>query len=120
LSHTVIYIESHIISILFLGVMFLLRLKHWRPRYLNSLSAIYLITMFSSAMDIIWVLMDGTNQHRWLYHLVNIAYLSCFEFTGFAWLNYCAQSFPFRLWQNKRQKFWYLLPALVITLLIAL
>ena len=120
MSHTVIYIESHIISILFLGVMFLLRLKHWRPRYLNSLSAIYLITMFSSAMDIIWVLMDGTNQHRWLYHLVNIAYLSCFEFTGFAWLNYCAQSFPFRLWQNKRQKFWYLLPALVITLLIAL
>lgn len=120
MSHTVIYIESHIICILFLGIMFLLRLKHWRPRYLNSLSAIYLITMFSSAMDIIWILMDGTNRHRWLYHLVNIAYLSCFEFTGFSWLNYCAQSFPFRLWQNKRQKFWYLLPALLITLLIAL
>lgn len=120
MSHTVIYIESHIICILFLGIMFFLRLKHWRPRYLNSLSAIYLITMFSSAMDIIWILMDGTNRHRWLYHLVNIAYLSCFEFTGFSWLNYCAQSFPFRLWQNKRQKFWYLLPALLITLLIAL
>lgn len=120
MSHTVIYIESHIMCILFLGIMFLLRLKHWRPRYLNSLSAIYLITMFSSAMDIIWILMDGTNRHRWLYHLVNIAYLSCFEFTGFSWLNYCAQSFPFRLWQNKRQKFWYLLPALLITLLIAL
>lgn len=120
MEHTVIYIESHIISILFLLVLFVLSLKHWRPRYLNAMSAIYLITMFSSGLDIIWILLDGTNRLRWLYHIVNIVYLSCFEFIGFFWLSHCAEAFPFRLWRNQRQRFYFMLPAIIISLLIAL
>ena len=97
-----------------------MNLKYWRPRYLNSLSAIYLITMLSSALDIVWILIDGTNQYRWLHHIVNIAYLLCFDFVCFLWLNYCAEHYPFRLWKNKWQHFLYLLPALLIGATVAL
>ena len=119
MSYKILYIQTHLLCLLFLGLLFLLNLKHWRPRYINSLSCIYLLTAFSSVLDVAWVLLDGTNQFRALYHLVNIVYLSVFEFIGFIWLDYCSQVFPFRLWRNKKQRFLYALPALVITALIA-
>ena len=119
MSYKILYIQTHLLCLLFLGLLFLLNLKHWRPRYINSLSCIYLLTAFSSVLDVAWVLLDGTNQFRALYHLVNIVYLSVFEFIGFIWLDHCSQVFPFRLWRNKKQRFLYALPALVITALIA-
>lgn len=120
MEHTIIYIESHIVCIMFLLVLFILSLKHWRPRYLNPLSAIYLITMFTSMLDIAWILVDGTSRLRWLSHIVNIMYLSSYEFIGFFWLDHCAEAFPFRLWKNRWQRFCFMLPAVVISLLIAL
>lgn len=120
MNYTVIYIESHIMCILFLGTLFALRLKHWRPRYLNSMSAIYLITMLSSLLDIFWILLDGVARLRWLYHAVNIVYLSGFEFSAYFCLVECAKYLPFRLWRNRWQKLLYMLPAIIISLLIAL
>ena len=79
MSYKILYIQTHLLCLLFLGLLFLLNLKHWRPRYINSLSCIYLLTAFSSVLDVAWVLLDGTNQFRALYHLVNIVYLSVFD-----------------------------------------
>lgn len=119
MSYKVLYIESHVLCLLLLGVLFFLNLKHWRPRYLNSLSGIYLLTALSSILDIAWVLLDGTDCCRTLFHIVNIVYLSGFEFIGFIWWDHCSAAFPFRMWRNNRQRFAYMLPAVIFTLLIA-
>lgn len=114
------YIEAQFLCIIFLTTLFVLNLKHWRPRVLNSLSLIYILTILSSLLDIAWSLVDGKQDLIVLNHIINIVHLSCFGFIGFAWLDHCATLYPFQLWKSKWHRFIGMLPAITTTILLAI
>ena len=120
MEHMVTYIEAQFLCIIFLSTLFVLNLKHWRPRVLNSLSLIYILTILSSLLDIAWSLVDGKQDLVILNHIINIVHLSCFGFIGFFWMDYCSTLYPFQLWKSKWHRFTGMLPAITTTILLAI
>lgn len=116
----VTYIEAQFLCIIFLSTLYALNLKHWRPRVLNSLSLIYILTILSSLLDIAWSLVDGKQDLVILNHIINIVHLSCFGFIGFFWMDYCSTLYPFQLWKSKWHRFTGMLPAITTTILLAI
>lgn len=120
MEHMVTYIEAQFLCIIFVSTLFVLNLKHWRPRVLNSLSLIYILTILSSLLDIAWSLVDGKQDLVILNHIINIVHLSCFGFIGFFWMDYCSTLYPFQLWKSKWHRFTGMLPAITTTILLAI
>lgn len=120
LEHMVTYIEAQFLCIIFLSTLFVLNLKHWRPRVLNSLSLIYILTILSSLLDIAWSLVDGKQDLVILNHIINIVHLSCFGFIGFFWMDHCSTLYPFQLWKSKWHRLIGMLPAITTTILLAI
>lgn len=120
MEHMVTYIEAQFLCIIFLSTLFMLNLKHWRPRVLNSLSLIYILTILSSLLDIAWSLVDGKPDLVILNHIINIVHLSCFGFIGFFWMDHCSTLYPFQLWKSRWHRFIGMLPAITTTILLAI
>lgn len=102
MSHTTVYIESLAICILFLIALYALNLRHEPPPHFGNVALIYLLTVVSAVMDIVWILIDGKPEFTWLAYLTHPAYLSIFVVISGIWFNYCAKLLPFarpkRIW----------------------
>lgn len=119
MEHLAIYIQSHILSLIFLAVLYGIGLKYWRPRVFHTMSGIYLLTALSGVTDIIWALVEGNPALTGLSHVVNVINLSSFGFIGFLWLDYCAAKTPFGRRKGKWVRWLCALPAVAEMLLVA-
>ena len=104
MSHTTVYIESLGMCILFLCALLLLNIRHGRPRYFRYLAAIYLLTILSAVIDIIWILIDGDPDLVLLANIAHPIYLSIFPLISVIWFCYCDKLLPFRLMEKWWQK----------------
>lgn len=104
MSHTTVYIESLVMCILFLCALFLLNVRHGRPRHFYHLLAIYSMTVLSAILDILWILIDGKAEWAFLQYATHPIYLSLFTLIGTVWFHYCARFLPFpvsdKVWKS--------------------
>ena len=114
MSHTTVYIESLGFCILFLCALFILNIKHGRPRYFPHLAAIYCMTTLSALLDILWILIDGHKEYAYLQYLTHPIYLSCFTLIGTIWFIYCSKSLPFPILEKRWQRLLLFFPPAVI------
>ena len=114
MSHTTVYIESLGVCILFLCALFVLNIRHGRPRYFPHLAAIYCMTTLSALLDILWILIDGIAEYAFLQYLTHPIYLSCFTLISTVWFLYCTKFLPTPVLEKPWKKVAVFFPPAVI------
>lgn len=118
MSHTTVYIEALAICILFLALLYGMNLRYGRPEHFGCLGAVYLLTMLTSLLDIIWILIDGSARYVYIAYPLHILYLSAFLLSTLFWFAYCQKQYPFRILGRRLHRILFYLPAAAVLLLI--
>ena len=118
MSHTTVYIEALAICILFLALLYGMNLRYGRPEHFGCLGAVYLLTMLTSLLDIIWILIDGAARYVYIAYPLHILYLSAFLLSTLFWFAYCQKQYPFRILGRRLLRILFYLPAAAVLLLI--
>ena len=118
MEHTVVYIEALGFCALLLALLYGLNLRYGRPRHFRLLGAVYLLTILTSVLDIVWILIDGKARFIYIAYPLHILYLSAFLLSTLFWFTYCEQSLPFRVFPRPLFRYLFYLPAAVALLLI--
>lgn len=105
-------VELLLMCVLFVGMMFCFNLRYWRPRVLNPLSCIYLLTVIGCFLEMGAFFVDGKPELIWLNYLFNILYLGSIGLIGACLMAYCSEQFPQPVWKNRLSHFLWMLPAL--------
>ena len=114
LPYLVVYIESLILCILLLLTLFILNIKYGKPAKFRFLAIIYLLTILSAILDIVWVLIDGNPFFVYFAYVLHDVYLLSFTFISLLWFCYCEKFYPFKLFKRRLYKFLFFLPAFII------
>lgn len=118
LKHTLIYIESLTLSILLLLTLLFLNLKSGRPRHFKFIFAIYLLTILSAFLDIVWILIDGNSKLLFIAYPLHCIYLSSFISIATVWFLHCEKFLPFKWIKKTLFKVLFYLPLAVVVTLI--
>ena len=114
----ILYLESLILVIIFLVVLFIANVRYWRPLIFNRLSLIYIFAVLSSSLYMGRVIVEG----RFVVLNKIFVVLSCLSLMAI-----CMSYYYFVLqhvgktWKNA--KFWYIssfVPALIVTVLFSI
>ncbi|MBQ7974759.1 MAG: GGDEF domain-containing protein [Clostridia bacterium] len=113
MNNSFLYIEAHILCIVFAAVMLKFNLGSMQGA-LKYTGGILWMTMFASLAD---VLSRFCVSNPVIQNIFSIAYLSSFGIIGYLWLCYCFCQFGIK---NRVAQYFALLPAIAVTVLVAL
>lgn len=118
MNYLTLYCETLGVCIIMLLILFCYNIRKWKPKIINPLSLVYIFTMITAFIDIVWRIIDGKPQFRYLNLAINGIYLCMFILLPFCWLEHCDLNMPFRLWKKKSLKFITQLPSIIVIVLI--
>jgi diguanylate cyclase (GGDEF)-like protein len=116
--YQVIFIESLAICALFLLALLVFHFNYSQRKLARSLIIIYILTVISCLIDIIWITINGDPDFTTLHYPLMAAYLSLFGYIGYCWLYYCIDSSPFIKLKQIWVKLLTALPAIVLTVIM--
>lgn len=101
----VIYIESLLLCLAILAILFVANLRYWRPVVINRLSLVYIFLAITIVLYLIWSFVDGNVSLVWLNKLLVVLSsitmtVSCFFYYYYV-LRHVGLTF-------KNAKFWYI------------
>ena len=117
-NNMLLYIESQVLCIVFLVVLFIFNFKYWKPKVWNTLSMLYLVTIALAFWDIIWILVDGRPRLIWLGHLADILHIGCIGVMGYLWFVYATEGDEFHMPKSQLAYRLYAIPLVIVTLLV--
>ena len=101
----VIYVESLLLCLAILTVLFIANVRYWRPLIINRLSLVYIFIAVTILLYLAWSFVDGNKELAWLNKLLTVASsitmtMSCFFYYYYV-LKHVGLTF-------KNAKFWYI------------
>ena len=100
-----IYIESLILCLAILVVLFVANLRYWRPLVINRLSMVYIMLAATIVLNIGWSFVNGKPSLAWLNKLLTIASSITMTMTCFFYYYYSLKRVGLEF---KNAKFWYI------------
>ena len=100
-----IYIESLLLCLAILVVLFVANLRYWRPLIINRLSMVYIMLASTIVLNIGWSFVNGNPSVAWLNKLLTIASSITMTMTCFFYYYYSLKRVGLAF---KNAKFWYI------------
>lgn len=113
-----LYAEQLCVCLLFLTIQFVITSKQWKPRFINPLSCIYLLTITAIVLDMVWIFINGNRSLITAHNILQSVYLSCYVYICYCWFEYCASQLKFHIWKRRRQHLLLLLPPTLVSISI--
>ncbi len=100
-----IYIESLVLYLAILVVLFVANLRYWRPLVINRLSMVYIMVAATIVLNIGWSFVNGKPSLAWLNKLLTIASSITMTMSCFFYYYYSLKRVGLEF---KNAKFWYI------------
>lgn len=101
----VIYIESLLLCLVILGVLFMANLKYWRPLIINRLSLVYILLAVTIIVDMCWSFTDGNPSLTVVTKILHIITSLTMTMSCMFYYYYVLRQVGFTF---KNAKFWYI------------
>ncbi len=118
MSTYTLYVESIAMCIILLVVLFIANSYNRKTRGLDSLSCIYILSIITASMDVIWVNVDGVVEYASVNLIINTIYLIIFNFIGYCWFAYVCNVLPERFVPSRRVRLLLLLIPVISGILV--
>ena len=99
------YLESLLLCLLVLGVLFVANLRYWRPLIFNRLSLIYIFVALTMLSYAGWVFVDGHPSVAWANKLMTVCSTTFMTLTCMFYYYYVLKQVGITM---KNGKFWYI------------
>ena len=100
-----IYLESLLLCLVILIVLFVANVRYWRPLIFNRLSLIYIFVAFTILSYAAWVFIDGHPSYAWLNKLLTVSSTSFMTLSCMFYYYFVLKSVGINF---KNGKFWYI------------
>ena len=100
-----IYIESLVLCLAILAVLFVANLRYWRPLVINRLSMVYIMLAATIVLNIGWSFVNGKPSLAWLNKLLTIVSSITMTMSCFFYYYYSLKNVGLAF---KKAKFWYI------------
>lgn len=117
MNNVLVYIESNIMCIILLAILFFYNIKHERT-YKKTIKTIYILTFTASVTDTLKCLSYGNLELIPLTHMFSAIYLTCFGFIAYFWFLYCAKRYNIKYCDSPLFRLLSAIPVIVVSMLI--
>ena len=100
-----IYVESLLLCLVILVVLFVANIRYWRPLIINRLSMVYIFIAATIVLNLGWRFVDGNASLTWLNKLLTVASSITMTLSCFFYYYYSLRKVGLEF---KNAKFWYI------------
>ena len=104
LNH-IIYVESLLLCLTILIVLFIANVRYWRPLIINRLSLVYVFIAITILLYLAWSFVDGNKELAWLNKLLTVLSSITMTMSCFFYYYYVLKQVGLHF---KNAKFWYI------------